>query len=405
MNITQFEEVVKRHIKPMFTGAELSTITDDPKWKKRTAFLRNQCEMIVRYPQINGQCLLLRRSQPFDPNDAAFTEDFVKHLSRSGNSDMLEDVINPILRRVVSHHVAPQAEDLTAAVLRQFERWAEETYEGRRISAAVGIDLADQRWGSVRMTDLFSEQYGAVLANGLESFLIVGRKGRVIGYRSLPHITDKSDEYSPLRFCSLAAWAKRKKIAIALNRNGEILVFKDGELLFCKRRSAWRHFTNSATITRMRLRKRFGQKVCEAVYRTCLDVSFAKTGGGIALIERKQLPTFNDAGIVKKDDLRGSDSIKGKTLESIVKKNFYKLDRRLRQGIAAMDGATILDYQGNLLAAGAIVKIESGSTGGARQAAARALSRYGMGIKISSDGAIIGFASRGEDVQEVFAVG
>ena len=73
-----------------------------------------------------------------------------------------------------------------------------------------------------------------------------------------------------------------------------------------------------------------------------------------------------------------------------------------------MDGATILDYQGNVIAAGAIVKVGAGSEGGGRLAAAKALSKYGLAIKISSDGGIRGFKQCKTDEtqrEEIFTIG
>jgi len=67
-----------------------------------------------------------------------------------------------------------------------------------------------------------------------------------------------------------------------------------------------------------------------------------------------------------------------------------------------MDGATVLDYRGNVLAAGAIVKVDAGSDGGGRLLAARTLAKYGLGIKISTDGEIRGFKTDGSNVQEIF---
>ena len=55
---------------------------------------------------------------------------------------------------------------------------------------------------------------------------------------------------------------------------------------------------------------------------------------------------------------------------------------------ALVGGTTVIDHHGNLLAVGAILQIPSGSEGGGRLAAAKALSTKGVGIKISQDGGI-----------------
>jgi hypothetical protein len=75
--------------------------------------------------------------------------------------------------------------------------------------------------------------------------------------------------------------------------------------------------------------------------------------------------------------------------------------------MAALDGATIIDYQGNVLAAGAIVKLRGAGSphGGARKAAAKTLGEYGLAIKVSSDGAITGFTLENGTMKEIFSVG
>jgi hypothetical protein len=81
---------------------------------------------------------------------------------------------------------------------------------------------------------------------------------------------------------------------------------------------------------------------------------------------------------------------------------FQQLDRRLRQEVLAIDGATLLDHHGRILAAGAILQIEGGSTGGGRLSAAKALAKLGLGIKVSQDGGILGFQDEEEEAK--FAV-
>jgi hypothetical protein len=53
-----------------------------------------------------------------------------------------------------------------------------------------------------------------------------------------------------------------------------------------------------------------------------------------------------------------------------------------------MDGATVLDHTGMILAAGAIVEVPAGSVGGGRLAATRSLARFGAAFKVSQDGPV-----------------
>ena len=75
-------------------------------------------------------------------------------------------------------------------------------------------------------------------------------------------------------------------------------------------------------------------------------------------------------------------------LTSLNDATFQDTDRRLRQEILGIDGAVVLDSTGKFISAGAILRLEAGSEGGARLAAAKTLSNYGISIKISVDGEI-----------------
>jgi DNA integrity scanning protein DisA with diadenylate cyclase activity len=68
-----------------------------------------------------------------------------------------------------------------------------------------------------------------------------------------------------------------------------------------------------------------------------------------------------------------------------------------------IDGATIVDYEGKILAVGAILNISQEETlsagGGARLAAAKVLSEYGYSLKISEDGEIRAFGKSDKKFQ------
>ena len=431
MHTDPLKEILEGRIVSMFPGSELTQEPETANKAKRGAFLRNQCEMVVRAAKGSEQFFVLRRSQPFDQADADFVECFVERLHAVGDKldeEYFQDLINPMLRRSVADRVKPRSHlirtatgegvrtplpdvsGLVADIIERFEGWAEETYEGRRIAAAVGVDASNSTATRVRLSDLLSEQFGVVLAYGLETFLKVGSTGEVVGHEPLNSSATNAELFAPLRFCRLAEWAKGPRIGVGLTRNGEILVFAGQALAFAKRRGVWHQFTHGALQKRMALNKKFGPSSCKAVLQTCLDTSFARTGGGITLVEKNGYDALIADRIISEADFVGATGVKGQCLKTIIgDKPFYALDRHLRHDLAAIDGATILNYQGKVLAAGAIVKlVGAGSVGGgARTAAAKTLAKYGLAIKISSDGAITGF-KKGEGegvVEKVFAVG
>ena len=88
--------------------------------------------------------------------------------------------------------------------------------------------------------------------------------------------------------------------------------------------------------------------------------------------------------------------IRTQLLSKVINRPFQGLDRVIRQELLSIDGAVVLKHSGEIITARAIIKVPGGSTGGGRKAAAINLSRWGIGIKISADGPIVGFKNKKE---------
>lgn len=153
----------------------------------------------------------------------------------------------------------------------------------------------------------------------------------------------------------------------------------------------------------------WNERLLQEVYATTLDVSFAHTGGIIAIVESPDSLRVTESPILKPcDDLMRDDfnlerdsktadspnqkdkemrAIKREVIKQLVgRKSFCQLDRKLRSELTAMDGACILDLNGNVISFGAIIRNEAESSGGARSAACKTLSKHGLAVKISTDG-------------------
>jgi hypothetical protein len=129
-----------------------------------------------------------------------------------------------------------------------------------------------------------------------------------------------------------------------------------------------------------------------AVYESSLDASFARAGACIGLISRKHAGEWHRIAPSAGDHVGSNTSAKARAITSMLKgRPFQNLDRRFRQELLAIDGATLLDHRGQVLAIGSILRIRGGSTGGGRLAAAKALGKLGLGVKVSQDGRIQGF--------------
>jgi DNA integrity scanning protein DisA with diadenylate cyclase activity len=134
-----------------------------------------------------------------------------------------------------------------------------------------------------------------------------------------------------------------------------------------------------------------------AIYQSCLDASFARTGACIGLLRHDHIGLFRTDGRVNSSDSLDSSpeqSEKARAAKAIIgASKFQELNRLVRKDILSLDGATVLSSNGSFLAAGAILRlteVETQNQGG-RAAAAKTLAPYGLGIKVSQDGTITAF--------------
>lgn len=393
MNKPQFRELLEDHLVPMLSGSEVHNARQSLKSRSIVAF-ENPVSLFVKPEKTTKYRLRLTRSQKWDSSEKRLVEVFINQLSEistAAEALYFDDLISALPRRVLSEFLAVKAQAILLESMQQFESLASRTYEGRPIVSGLGI-TGSVSHGAVLLKDLWSEDFSMVLANGIDTLYVAGSDGRVFNLAPLP--LAKNTPFAPYRFSAIANWCVGpNRVALALNRNGEILLFKDKRLQFARRRGAWQFYSHQPVLNRFGpgLRK----KLKEAIYETCLDVSFARTGGCIAVVRKTNVPRLR-AFVKSRDIIPDTLSTKTKLLEKAIRgqPTFSALDRRVRSELVAMDGATIIDHRGTILAAGAIVTVPSGSRGGGREAAARQLSRLGLGIKISSDGPVIGFRKR-----------
>lgn len=342
-----------------------------------------------------------------------FLKKFIYGLSLFFVKDTPAFFINHIARHCVFYAVATSlSSDKNAGsgyfFLSTFGEWASQTYEGSPICHSIGFSHSNG-YGNSFCTDVFKEDFFKVLTSGHDTILVCDGDSRPIAYEPLFEPHDVERLISPVHFNSLASWSLDNDFAIALNRNGEILCFKNGSLAFAYRRGLWIGFSHEAYIKGMSEDGGCDSDLCRALYLTMLDVSFRRTGGCLGLLPSSRKEEY--AELIGKQDrfTEDSGSDKSRFLKAILKKyeRFQDIPRKLRQELVGIDGATIVDETGKLLCVGAILHIRGGSTGGGgRTAAAKAIAEYGLGIKISNDGKIQ-YWKEGEtgDEEPVYTIG
>ena len=320
----------------------------------------------------------------------------------------LKNNISNNIQSEVSKFISEKNFILAYFILEKFGEWASETYEGNRISSSFGCSYSSG--GEKGLTDkIINEDFLKVLTSGRDTILVFDGNLVPVGYEPLSENEDDSQLFSPVSFIPIASWSKNNDFAISLNRNGEILCFKNGSLAFAHRRGLWIGFSHEAYIKGMSEDGGCDSDLCRALYLTMLDVSFRRTGGCLGVLSSDRKKEY--ATLIGKQDrfTENPGSDKSRFLKTILKeyKRFQDIPRKLRQELVGIDGATIVDERGELLCVGAILEIPGGSTGGGgRTAAAKAIAEDGLGIKISNDGKIQ-YWKEGEtgDEEPVYTIG
>jgi len=314
--------------------------------------------------------------------------------------NLKHDLLSTFQRRVVARSIQDlRDEAIILSAIDQLARWGGRLYEGAPISSALGL-APEPQTHDISLSQLADEDFLAVLSNGYDTLLKFDYDGRFIEQLSL-EVGDRLPSYCPMRQAAVAEWTTvNRQVALTLNRLGEILVFRQGQLIFARRSSRWHFLTHAPVITQMNIPRDRDLRL--AIYETCLDASFARTGACIGVISHENRDAWTKRVSVD-DQLRQRTSLKTRALSRLVHgRRFTGIDRKVRQELAAIDGATIVSHDGFILAIGAILQIPGGSTGGGRLAAAKALGELGLGVKVSQDGSISGF--RGRRVEPVFRV-
>ncbi len=404
MEESLLREISEKYLLPFFSGAriERGTVKSGPR-DSTVSFITPQV-IAFKVSRKDSYRLQLKRDQPFATKDdraretrvvAAFAE-IIGSMEDALNSDLKEDLLSTFQRRIVARAIADgQSEKALLAVIDQLALWATRLYEGAPISSAIGLMQADSE-SELDLSDIANNDFGAVLSNGFDTLLEFGEDLGFIGHKVLsPPAT--LHQFAPWRHAAIADWSNQEagRIAATLNRLGEILVFREGQLLFARRGGIWHFLTHQPVVRQMAVPKDKG--IRQAIYETAIDAAFARTGACIGVTSSESTNRWEQV-VAETDRITSPSSAKSKAIAQIVQgKTFQSLDRTLRQELVAIDGATVLDHKGNILAVGAILKIKGGSIGGGRTAAARELGELGLGLKISQDGGITGFRSIAKD--------
>lgn len=360
MTPDEFREIVSSHLAPILGAKVEENLQPTTMHEQRVASI-DPSRIALKPTQEDNYRLVIFRSPGFSREERQIAEDFTEELlgiHQATEPDYIKELLTFLPTRAICRHLggAPAVKE----ILLQFEKWASSTYEGGAITASIGID-PNAVGQDVTLSDIFPCDFSAVLTNGYDTLLVVTPDGHIAGSGQLENGTPRKE--APYRLSSIAEWSSGNKISIVLNRLGEQLVFRDRKLAFAKRRGKWSYYPHEKFIRQIQPPQ--SRNLRESIYESCLDVSFARTGGCLGVVRSGSRDDVSE--IISSSDRLDAEltSPKSKATKAMVGSSFQSLDRRLRQEFLALDGATIISHDGEVLAVGAIISVPSGSDGAA----------------------------------------
>jgi len=286
------------------------------------------------------------------------------------------------------------------------------TYENRRISTGVLLlgpapDPAHPRpdpppEALPYNSDLIGVKSFHRLCDGIKTVFLVNRAGQLldlIDIHDWSRGTGRCALAAPtaaLYHCHSVATYDGGHFCLVLSPNGEIKIFADGVQAFNFLGGRWR-LTDMAQKYRAFDKSVGYPVVAERVFRSALNMSESRRGGLFVILDD---PRASAALVSPGDMLTHGPELppeppysKDNVHYLLCGKTVLDLEPSVLESVARMDGATVMDRAGNLLAVGAILRNETHElpqavAEGGRTTAAMSASRFGNVLKISEDGSV-----------------
>ncbi|BCS35319.1 hypothetical protein TBR22_A45460 [Luteitalea sp. TBR-22] len=385
--------------------------TDDP------------CELVLRWFGTR-HILHVPRSQPFTAHElrvaraigevlAARYSTIFDSAVMAARADLFQGLIEDryvaafLDRRPYRAGVERNRADRLAHCIEVLRVAALSSYESRAISSGVlvlGDDAAHGRQGAAR---LYGQPLTAVksfyrLCDGLRTVFLVGEDGLLL---DIIDITHRAREIHPMMAITspcpsayrqhAAATLGTRDTCIVLSPSHEIKVFAEGAHVFTFRNAEWHLLDVEAKYVQW-LQAVGSRPIAEKLFQCALDMADARQGALLVVLRDVEAANALVAPIDRLDrpataGPTGDGSrrplhylLRGRTLDDV--------EDSVLMALASLDGATVVDTHGRLIAAGAILMHPQGEVGdawvseGARTTAAQAAGRFGPVLKVSTDG-------------------
>ena len=197
-------------------------------------------------------------------------------------------------------------------------------------------------------------------------------------------------------------------VCAVLSPSREIKIFAEGAEVFTFRGASW-HLLDLKAKYQLWEEAVGNQHLALRLFQTALDLTEAREGALFVVAREPELAVPQlvasadrlDSHAVPRHESTGTAPSRRELLHLLAGRSVTDLDPTVLAALASIDGATVTDRSGRLLAAGAILRHppsdeaeERGIVEGARTTAAIAASRFGPVLKVSEDGIMTFFDRR-----------
>jgi hypothetical protein len=242
------------------------------------------------------------------------------------------------------------------------------------------------------------------LCDGLNTLFLVNREGIVLDIVEIERWASERGRRALDVPCAVpyrahaSATLDGQEACIVLSPSHEIKVFGEGAQLFTFRNARW-HLLDLEAKYRMWQDAVGKPALARRLFQTALDLSDAREGALFVILRDpaaavRQLIAPSDRldTMAESVDARTSPSRRD-LMYLLAGRTATSLDRTVLEALATMDGATVMDPSGALLAVGAILMHPTVPDAGlviegARTTAAIAAARFGPVLKVSEDGMV-----------------
>ena len=398
--IIAFKNILELYVLPLLNLATIEGPQQELAQYGDPSGLMESRYVKVNVPEHPQYYYVLKRHEQFTQQEKNVLENVIKQIRalHVAADKISHSTLCGIVERAIAKQISEEHYDVIITILQIYAQWAAETHEGRRINHSIGLYCNNSTGTKHKFYNLRNSSALKSLGATPDTLLALDKYGSIIGLETISakqnNYRKNKDVLSPIHMADIALWTNsNSKIAFRLCSNGEILIFKDKQLAYAKRRLYWLSFPHNTLIDQhfSDHHSNVQQQSKRAVYLTALDLAFSGKGGCLGVLQTDD-PLSDAHTLVNESMLFSSDKPTDhvKFLSEIVGNDkFSAIPRRMRLSICSLDGAVLLDSYGTVLAIGAILRTNGNSFyGGGRSAAAQMLSQYGLGIKISDDGFI-----------------